>query len=106
MRVWTKPELIVDTMVLSQAYAAGCVIKSTVRFTFTGGKDGNFTHDWNQKFLSDNVDSGNPKDGQISSTELTNYYLTANPDGLNHGQLQKYHYLSGLPTDPSKLFDS
>ena len=33
MRVWTKPELIVDTMVLSQFCLNGCEVKSGYNYT-------------------------------------------------------------------------
>ena len=106
MSVWKNPKLIVDTLVLSQVYAAGCEIKSAVTFTFSGGKDGAFQHSWDQNYLSNNVDYMGNKDGKVSYSELTQYYLSTNPDNLNHGQLQKYSCTDGLAYNPSTLFDS
>ena len=35
MSVWKNPKLIVDTLVLSQVYAAGCEIKRKDGLTYT-----------------------------------------------------------------------
>ena len=55
MRVWTKPELIVDTMELSQAYAAGCDLKKKDNDTshWKVGKNKNFYVEWYLSYTSD-----------------------------------------------------
>ncbi|MDO4974569.1 MAG: hypothetical protein Q4E38_10220 [Eubacteriales bacterium] len=110
MSVWKNPKLIVDTLVLSQVYAAGCDIKSAVTFTFSDGKGGLFQHPWDQNFLSkyvDNMGIEDGKDGKVSYLELTQYYRSANPDGIQQpGHLHKYSCTNGLAHDPSTLFNS
>lgn len=83
MRVWTKPELIVDTMVLSQAFAKNCDIKDNYQphdnvsyvYTFkrTVGQHNEDSVSYTISVLEQKVDKS-PKDNNITPDELTSYY--------------------------------
>ena len=55
MSVWTNPKLIVDTLVLSQVYAAGCDLKKKDNDTshWKVGKNKNFYVEWYLSYDSD-----------------------------------------------------
>ncbi len=103
MRVWTKPELIVDTMELSQRFAAGCDILSTnttaYPYVFRRAKGANPGHpddykDYNYQTLQ-SMDQYDPI-GSISKDEVEKYYK-------DHGGHSDYILFSG---QTGKLQDS
>ena len=85
MKVWTKPELIVDTMELSQVYAAGCVLKSRERdsYTYRLGK--------NNQHINDIVLSF--KEGSLQAAAA----YEEPEDELTDAEVKQYAYAHGTP---------
>lgn len=87
MSVWKNPKLIVDTLVLSQVYAAGCEIKRKDGLTYTieirnnGGKVKD-TYYFNFDQLDSQIDNAsyNTNDDVITQEELNRF---ASHDGWN-----------------------
>ena len=95
MRVWTKPELIVDTMELSQAYAAACGDISSIAFSCNSGH--HKTTNW-----TDSVPIENLSDNQRALFSADNGYTISGSDALTLANSVANH-IAASNGNPNKL---